>query len=79
MDVPRKKSYLRELCELHDDIGNNFVTTSCNLNKSLTIYQRNLQLLMIELFKTKNKHIPTFMKDIFEGKIAIIACEIQII
>ena len=51
----------------------------CNYNKSLTVHQRNLQLLMIEIFKTKNNLNPTFMKDIFVVKIAIIACEIQMI
>ena len=44
------------------DSGNNSV------NKSLTIHQRNLQLLMIEIFKTKNNLTPTFMKDIFAVK-----------
>ena len=32
---------------------------------SVTTHQRNLQLLMIEIFKTKNNHNPTFMKGIF--------------
>ena len=39
-----------------------------SVNKSLTIHQRNLQLLMIEIFKTKNNLNPTFMKDIFAEK-----------
>ena len=56
----------------------NSVNKYYNLNKSLTNYQRNLQLLMIEMFKTKNNLDPTFMKDIFVEKIAIIVCEIQI-
>ena len=50
---------LRIACK---DSGNNSV------NKSLTIHQRNLQLLMIEIFKTKNNLNPTFMKDIFAEK-----------
>ena len=31
----------------------------------VTIHQHNLQLLMIEMFKTKNNLNPTFMKNIF--------------
>ena len=35
-----------------------------------TIHQHNLQLLIIEIFKTKNNLYPTFMKNIFtEGNI----------
>ena len=37
------------------DSGNNYVN---NNNKSLTIHQRNLQLLMIEKFNTKNNLDP---------------------
>ena len=33
-----------------------------------TIHQHNLQLLMIEIFKTKNNLNPTFMKNIFEER-----------
>ena len=33
--------------------------------KYVTIHQHNLQLLMIEIFKTKNNLNPTFMKNIF--------------
>ena len=58
----------------------NFVNNYCNPNKSLAIHQPNLQLLMIEIFNTKNNLNPTFMKDIYTEKIAfIIDCEIQII
>ena len=31
----------------------------------VTILQDNLQLLMVEIFKTRNDLIPTFMKNIF--------------
>ena len=58
---------------------NNSVNNYCNPYKSLTIHQRNLQLLMIEIFKTKNNLNPAFLKDIFAEKVAIIFCEIQII
>ena len=44
------------------DSGNYFVN---NVNSSVTTHRRNLQLLMLEIFKTKNDLIPTFMKDIF--------------
>ena len=47
---------------------NNSVNNYCNPNKSLTIHQRDLQLLMIEIFKTKNNLNPTLMKDIFTEK-----------
>ena len=50
---------LRIVCK---DSGNDFVN---NVNTSVTTHQRNLQLLMIEIFKTKNDLNPTFMKDIF--------------
>ena len=33
--------------------------------KYVTIHQHNLQLLMVEIFKTKNNLNPTFMKNIF--------------
>ena len=58
---------------------NNSMNNYCIDKKSLTVHQRNLQLLMIEIFKTKNNLNPTFMKDILQLKITIIACEIQII
>ena len=35
-----------------------------NVNKSLTIHQRNLKFLMIETFKTKNNVNPAFMNSI---------------
>ena len=58
---------------------NNSVNSYCNPDKSLTIHQRNLQLLMIEILKTKRNLNPTYKKDIFTEKITIIACEIEII
>ena len=50
---------LRIVCK---DSGNDFVN---NLNSSVTPRKRNLQLLMIEILKTKNDLNPNFMKDIF--------------
>ena len=62
-----------------NDSGNNSVNKYCNIKKSLTIHQRNLQLLMIEIFKIKNNLNLTFMKDTFAENFPIIACKIQII
>ena len=45
-----------------NDSGNNSV------NKSLTIHQQNLQLLMTDIFKTKNNLNPIFMKNIYATK-----------
>ena len=50
------------------DSGNNFANAYCNLNKSLTIHQRSLQLLIIEIFKTKITLNLIFMMDIFAEK-----------
>ena len=50
---------LRIVCK---DSGNDFVN---NVNSSVTTHERNLLLLMIEIFKTKNDLNPTFLKDIF--------------
>ena len=47
---------LRIVCK---DSGNDSV------NNSVTTHKRKLQLLMIEIFNTKNDLNPTFMKDIF--------------
>ena len=37
-------------------------------NNSLTIHERNLQLLMTEILKTKSKLNPDFMNDIFKKR-----------
>ena len=34
-------------------------------DNSVSVHQRNLQLLMIEIYKTKNNLNPSFMEDIF--------------
>ena len=36
---------------------------------SVTVHQRNLQLLMIEIYKTRNDLNPSFMRQIFEEKV----------
>ena len=38
--------------------------TACLVNYGITIHQHDLQLLIIEIFKTKNDLNPTFMKNI---------------
>ena len=50
---------LRIVCK---DSGNDLVNS---VNSSATMHKRNLQLLMIEIFKTKDDLNPTFMKGIF--------------
>ena len=41
--------------------------TECEnlMKRTLTTHQRNLQLLMIEIYKTKHSLNPTFMRDVF--------------
>ena len=39
------------------------------MDNSVTVHQRNLQLLMIEIYKTRNYLNPSFMKQIFEAKV----------
>ena len=62
------KVFERALKITCSDSGNSCVNNSCNPNKSQTVYQRNLQLLMIEVFKIKSNLNQTFMKDIFAEK-----------
>ena len=38
-------------------------------DNSVTLHQRNLQLLMMEIYKTRFDRNPSFMKQIFEEKI----------
>ena len=38
------------------------------MENSVTVHQKNLQLLMIESYKTRNTLNPSFMKQIFEAK-----------
>ena len=61
-NVKLNKVFERAMRIACNDSGNNFV------NKSLAIHQRNLQLLMTEIFKTINNLNPIFMKDIFATK-----------
>ena len=39
------------------------------MDNSVTVHQRNLQLLMIEIYKARNNLNPSFMKQIFEAKV----------
>ena len=61
-NVKLNKVFERAMRIACSDSGNNSV------NEYLTIHQRNLQLLMTEIFKTKNNLNPIFMKDIFATK-----------
>ena len=61
-NVILNKVFERSMRIACNDSGSNFV------NGSLTIHHRNLQLLMTEIFKTKNNLNPIFMKDIFATK-----------
>ena len=38
------------------------------MKNTLTTHQHNLQLLMIEIYKTKNNLNPSFMRDVFTEK-----------
>ena len=38
------------------------------IDSSVTVHQRNLQLPMVEIYKTKHNLNPSFMKQIFEEK-----------
>ena len=45
-----------------------YISTFKNLeiDRSVNIHQRNLQLLMVEIYKTKSNLNPSFMKKIYE-------------
>ena len=47
--------------------------------KNLSNHQRNLQLLMIEIYKAKHNISPEFMKDLFSKTITITTFEVIII
>ena len=56
------------------------VTTCLELlqkGNSLTIHQRNLQVLLTETFKAKNDLSPEIMKEIFESKEASYSMRLQ--
>ena len=39
------------------------------MDNSVTVHHRNMQLLMIEIYKARNNLNPSFMKQIFEAKV----------
>ena len=53
------KVFQRALRIVCSDSRNDSVNTYCNLNKFLTIHQRYLLLLMIEMVETKKNRNPT--------------------
>ena len=58
------KIYERALRNVYRDTESSFDELRTNDN-SVSVHQRNLQLLMIEIYKTKNSLNPSFMEDIF--------------
>ena len=41
------------------------------MDNSVTVHQRNLPLLMIEIYKTRHDLNPSFMKQIFQKRVAL--------
>ena len=58
------KMHLRALRIAYRDYESDFGTL-LKRDNSVTVHQRNLQLLMVEIYKTKVNLNPEFMKDIF--------------
>ena len=57
----------RALRIAYKDNTSNFETL-LEKDNSISVHQKNLQLLMIEIFKTKNQLNPPLMLEIFEEK-----------
>ena len=57
---------MKELCVLYKKVNVLSFEELLELDKSLKIHHRNIQLLAIELFKIKNNLPVTIMKDIFQ-------------
>ena len=58
------KMHLRALRIAYRDYESDFETL-LKRDNSVTVHQRNLRLLMVEIYKTKENLNPEFMKDIF--------------
>ena len=56
---------MKEPCELYIEIVLHFLQNFLKKDKSVTIHQKNLQVLATEIFKTKNGLNPEIMKNIF--------------
>ena len=54
----------RPLCIVYDDYSSSF-EDRLNKGKAVTIHQRNLQQLVIEVFKLKMTIVPIIMNEIF--------------
>ena len=61
------KIHERALRIIHKDSTSNFQELLSKSN-SVSVHQRNLQLLLIEIYKTVHKLNPTFMTQVFEEK-----------
>ena len=59
---------MRERLELHIRIINPIFLQLLQKNDSVTIHQRNLQVLVTEIFKAKNDLSTEIMKEIFKLK-----------
>ena len=57
----------RALRIAYKDNTSNFETL-LEIDNSISVHQKNLQLLMIAIYKTKNQLNPSFMLEIFEEK-----------
>ena len=55
----------RALCIVYNDYTSSFVEL-LKIDKSLTIHQRNIHKVAIEMFKVKNRICPEFITDLFE-------------
>ena len=53
--------------------------TLLKLDNAVSIHQRNLQYLMIEIYKTKKNLNPSFMSEILRQEMYNITCEIRIL
>ena len=57
-----REGALRIVCSDHEASFSELL----NINKSVTIHQRNLQYLLIEIYKVKKGISPTIMNEIFQ-------------
>ena len=61
------KTHERALRIVYKDTHADYETL-LKLDKAVSIHQRNLQYLMIEIYKTKNSLNPSFMRELFKPR-----------